>query len=598
VSIDRLIDWWFNMSSSSKNNNISNNSNSSNTISNSSSNSNSSGRSNKKENEATDSATDSAAAAAAVTAEDENTKKRKVWRTVNVSAGGGPPQTMTPEAAAKYIQQATASRGREVKISFGPSRPGPSVSFGSLDLNALKETAVAAAAATAAKHNPKGSTSSNNNNNSKNKTINNINNTINSKDGLPCSEAEMKALMSMFVEIMGMSMDTDKMKKATAQNNTNSNSNTNATTADSKNKKGPVFMFGGNSNGVAPPGWPDQESMAAATAGFFTDGASWEAIRRTYGVINADNDGDDGDGDSMPDLDDMREIFSKAILSGAATANDATSQASDVQTAGVDAATTATAAAAGIRIAPAEWESLEQVAIDDALEAEDRERKSSKKRDKKQRKKMKQKEEASQKAVEAAQKKRDKAILSWRSRVVSACQSGELSKLDSLLQESPLLRKQQPMYDTTMITTEELRLTRSSIIPHLEFMLPNIIAKNRAQLERGKETRHRLATYIISTDLPIAFTPLRSGRSALHAACFHGDLPFVQLVLDKLTEYDDTHSYSVLPESCLNGTCDDSGWAPLHYAAVSGSTDVLELLLANGCDVTTMTDDTHTWRER
>jgi ankyrin repeat protein len=404
-------------------------------------------------------------------------------------------------------------------------------------------------------------------------------------------------------------MDTDKMKKATAQNNTNSNSNSNAnsTTADSKNKKGPVFMFGGNSNGVAPPGWPDQESMAAATAGFFTDGASWEAIRRTYGVTNGD---DDGENDCMPDLDDMREIFSKAILSGAATAQDAKPQASDVQTTGVDAATTATAAAAaaaGIIIAPAEWESLEQVAIDDALEAEDRERKSSKKRDKKQRKKMKQKEEASQKAVEAAQKKRDKAILSWRSRVVSACQSGELSKLDSLLQESPLLRKQQPMYPssspdttttTTTATTEELRLTRSSIVPHLEFMLPNIIAKNRAQLERGKETRHRLATYILSADVPIAFTPLRSGRSALHAACFHGDLPFVQLVLEKVTEYDDTHSYSVLPESCLNGTCDDSGWAPLHYAAVSGSTDVLELLLANGCDVTTMTDDTHTWRER
>src|SRR6056300_870364 len=116
-----------------------------------------------------------------------------MWRTVNVSAGGGPPQSMTPEAAAKYIQQAASQSassrngggGREVKISFGPSRPPSSnhsstssstnttINLGNLDLQALKETAAAAAAGK-----PMGS-----------KTTN--------KDGLPCTEAEMKALMSM-----------------------------------------------------------------------------------------------------------------------------------------------------------------------------------------------------------------------------------------------------------------------------------------------------------------------------------------------------------------------------------------------------------------
>ena len=456
----------------------------------------------------------------------DNQKKRKVWRTVNVSAGGSPAQAMTPEAAAKYIQQATSSRGREVKISFGPSRPpnssnSSSVSFGSLDLAALKETA--AAAATAGKPKKAGK---------------------NKKDGLPCSEAEMKALMSMFVEIMGMSMDPEKLK-----NNISNDTK-------GKNKKGPVFMFGNN----VPP-FVDNE----AAAGFFADGASWEAIRQTYAAAQAHaDDDDDDDDDSVPDLslDEMRaELHRRTIMSSLS------SQGADT------------------KIPSGEWESLEQVAIDDDLENEGKERKAEKKRDKKNRKKQKQKEEAAQKAADAAQKKREKSILSWRSRVVSACQSNEVSKLESLLQESPLRK-----------LPDEDKINRSSVIPHLEFLLPNSIAKNRSLLERGKEARLRLATYILTTDVPIAFSSLRTGRNALHTACFHGDVQFVQAVLDKLNSYDDTDSF--LPDSCLNATCNDSGWAPLHYAAVSGSTEVFEALLAGGCDISTITDDTHTWRER
>ena len=153
-----------------------------------------------------------------------------------------------------------------------------------------------------------------------------------------------------------------------------------------------------------------------------------------------------------------------------------------------------------------------------------------------------------------------------------------------------------PSNSGNTISPDEEKLTRSLIIPHLEFLLPNSIAKNRSQLERGKEARKRLASYILSTDIPIAFTPLRTGRPALHTACFNGDLHFVQLVLEKLSCYD--NSDDLLPESYLNTTCGDSGWAPIHYAALSGSTEILECLLAGGCNVTTITDDTHTWRER
>lgn len=455
---------------------------------------------------------------------DATQKKRKMGQNAKNSR-----RALSPDTAAKFIQQAKSRK--DVKITFGPSRPPPnnnrSVNFGAMDLEALKETAAAAAATK-----PRSSKGGRKN-----------------KDGLPCSEAEMKALMSMFVEIMGMSMDSDKVQAP--RNNTD-------------NKKGPVLMFG-NSNGVPipPGGWSEAsaETMAAATAGFFADGGSWEALRRTYGAVNGAYDDDYDDDDSTPDLDEMRDMFKAQQRSHI----EAMKKAGD--------------------ISPSEWESIEQVAMDNAMEAEDRARKASKKREKRQRKKERQKEEAAQKAAEAAQKKREKAILSWRSRVVSACQANEVTKLDTLLQESPLRK-----------TPDEETISRSFILPHLEFLLPNSIAKNISQLDRGKEARKRLVEYLLSSDVPLVFKPLRSGRTALHSACFHGDIQFLRLALDRVGTYEDTESQ--IPKSCMNLRCSDSGWSPLHYAAVSGSKEVLETLLAAGCDTSTITDDTHTWRER
>mmetsp|Transcript_10294 Transcript_10294/g.24680 ORF Transcript_10294/g.24680 Transcript_10294/m.24680 type:complete len:1250 (+) Transcript_10294:257-4006(+) len=524
---------------------------------------------------------------------DSNQKKRKMWRTVNVTAGSGPSQSMTPEAAAKYIQQAASQSassrnsngGREVKISFGPSRPpsnssnsnnnsssnnsnnSRSINLGNLDLQALKETAAAAAAASK----PKGGGKHSNNNNN--------------KDGLPCTEAEMKALMSMFVEIMGMSMDSEKMK---AKNNHNNNNN----------KKGPVFMFGNSNGGIPMPpgGWSDAsaETMAAATAGFFADGASWEAIRRTYGGMMNDNDDyddddddddnddyedgsdeEDDDDDSLPNLDDMRQLFQAQQKSHFEAMARSRMNSSSGSSSGFNR-----------EIPPSDWESLEQVAMDDALEAEERARKAAKKREKKQRKKQKQKEEAAQKAAEAAMKKKEKAILSWRSRVVSACQSGEVSKLDALLHESPL--RKAPDEESSL-------LSRSHILPHLEFLLPNSVAKNRSLLNRGKESRKKLAEYVLCQDIPIVFQPLRSGRTALHSACFQGDLQFLKLVLERVRDYEDTEDR--IPSNYLDQTCTESGWSLLHYASVAGSTEILEILLQEGCNIATITDDTHTWRK-
>jgi ankyrin repeat protein len=45
-------------------------------------------------------------------------------------------------------------------------------------------------------------------------------------------------------------------------------------------------------------------------------------------------------------------------------------------------------------------------------------------------------------------------------------------------------------------------------------------------------------------------------------------------------------------QNCLDLQCQDLGWSPLHYAAVAGWNDVVELLLAGGCDLRSPSDPT------
>mmetsp|Transcript_25261 Transcript_25261/g.59123 ORF Transcript_25261/g.59123 Transcript_25261/m.59123 type:complete len:1270 (+) Transcript_25261:343-4152(+) len=523
-------------------------------------------------------------------------------------------------------KRSTGRGGTEVKISFGPSRPPstsssngggngsgrststhhqhsshlpPSsaaaaasmaammsgahgnISFGDINLDELKEKAAAAAADQKAFRN---------------------------KNGLPCTEAEMKALMSMFVEIMGMSMNNNSKEGGNGSapgvgtfnsgnimysngddrnfhHSANSNSNPRSS---HPNGDGPVFSFGANpmdasslavvaaaASGAAPGMIPDH--MAAATAGFFADGASWEALRRTYAAAEQMALAEDDDEDDE-DFENRELTFEELefLLHHRKQKEEAAKLAS--------------------QFASGDWESLEQVAINDHLMSatDDKERKAAKKREKKQRRKAKLKEEAAQKAAEAAQKKREKAIVSWRSRVVSACQSNEVAKLDGLLQESPLRKLMEENKDNE---TNRSYLSTSCIIPHLEFLLPNSVAKNRTQVERGTEARLRLAEYILHTELSLAFKPLRTGRTALHTACFHGDLRFLQLLLEKTESYTPKEGENPILESFLDLRCNESGWSPIHYASMSGSSEILELLLARGCDLSTTTDVTHTWRE-
>lgn len=527
-------------------------------------------------------------------------------------------------------------KGSEVKISFGPSRPPSDTSNGSRGIF-INGTSMPSAAAIAAAMRATTSGTTTTAGSSGTRTTKTTTTTPSSssiryggidieslkeratvataaasssgqrgfrnRQGLPCTEAEMKALMGMFVEIMGMSVNNDngeqgttttappRMASASIRGESGGTGrekrpDTKGSFYAASTNAGPIFSFGPHPDDTYSIGNPDtthispmmMEQMAAATAGFFADGGSWEALRRTYATADQLDETDDYDEDDYDDDDDdesyeNRELTFEEIeyLLHHRKQNEEASRLAS-------------------QFASGDWESLEQVAITD-LDSDDREKKATKKREKKQRRKAKQKEEAAQKAAEAAIKKREKAIVSWRSRVVSACQSNETAKLDGLLQESPLRNLQDEESD------DGDNLATSAVTSHLEFLFPNVVAKNRAHVERGVEARLRLARYILDLELPLAFKPLRSGRTSLHTACFHGDVQFVTFLLSKLETYQPERGEETIPRNVLNVTCDESGWSPLHYAAMSGSSQTLELLLAKGCEVTTPTDVKHTWRE-
>ena len=112
------------------------------------------------------------------------------------------------------------------------------ICFGDIDLEALKEKAAAAAAGQ--------------------KTFRN-------KHGLPCTEAEMKALMGIFVEIMGMSMNGSNNSKGGGNAGTFGAGKmvySNDDTDSHKNGGGPVFSFGAN-----PMDASSLAAMAAAASG-------------------------------------------------------------------------------------------------------------------------------------------------------------------------------------------------------------------------------------------------------------------------------------------------------------------------------------------
>jgi Ankyrin repeats (3 copies) len=505
--------------------------------------------------------------------------------------------SMTLEEASKYISDnndsgdnnmSSSPTSKSGRVSFGPERP-PSKSKNNNNNNAIPSSAAsspsmdyasmaAAMAAMGAGSTARSTTfnlgdldaawkksSSNNNNSANNKSSERRSNSSN-PNGMPCTEEEMKALMGMFMEIMGMSMSSTS---------TSPNSNKNKEESPSSactSKAGPYFSFGDGGDANMPDG---MSAAAAAAAAFFPDGSSWEALRRTYAAAEqVAKGGDQNDGDN--DENNDRELTFEEVeyLLQQRKQKEASALKLDNEYSSGD------------------WESLEQVSIDDQTQNDDddsKERKVAKKREKKNRRKAKHKEEAAQKAAEMEQKKREKATLSWRSRVISATQSNDTIKLEALLKESPLRKLDE--------RESSMHLSNAGVTAHFEFLLPNTIPKNRANTERGAEARLRLARFVLDYDVRLAFEPLRTGRTAFHTACFYGDLQFVDLVLQLVEAYEKEKGKVLIPNEYFDTPCLESGWTPLHYAAISCSSDIVERLLLRGCDSSATTDPTHTWKK-
>ena len=265
----------------------------------------------------------------------------------------------------------------------------------------------------------------------------------------------------------------------------------------------------------------------------------------------------------------------------------------------------------------------ERLALE-AAEAEEREKKAAKKRDKKSRQKERAKKEAEEKATAAAIKKREKGITSWRSRVVGACSgTGDAKKMDILVGESPYKNYvYDPNIDVQLVQgNRSLKQCQEEyLLIQLGWFLPNCLQKYQssssstattatAQPFSNNQAREKLLKYIISQSLDVILhqSPndghdhhllvnlINHHKNAIHLAAYNNDVNFIEWVINSQKSSSEqgkrlsSDGDSLFMEH-LEGLCSDGGWSPLHYATAGGATNVVELLLAEGVNVTTRTN--------
>jgi hypothetical protein len=142
----------------------------------------------------------------------------KPQRTIQVKIGNQEAKSMTPDQAADYLKSIAASSSgffggsglhREVKMTFDNGSTSTVAlpralngSTGGNSVNASKSNAALLFNGTVRS--------------SSQASINNGMSTTTRADGMPCSEKEMKALMSMFVEIMGLHMNIERLNQVSA----------------------------------------------------------------------------------------------------------------------------------------------------------------------------------------------------------------------------------------------------------------------------------------------------------------------------------------------------------------------------------------------
>ena len=239
-----------------------------------------------------------------------------------------------------------------------------------------------------------------------------------------------------------------------------------------------------------------------------------------------------------------------------------------------------------------------------AAEEEARQAKAMKKKDKKARKKERAKKEAEAKSAAAAKKKREKTISSWRSRVVAACTSGDCSKMEALLSESPYKNYTFQPSDVVEDTGENIPQNEEEyLIQQLEWFLPNVLQKYPRDVPLGKppfegnQARELLGRYVMETCFDTVCN-LGSDmmRNAIHTASYRNDVEFLQWAIEQknvefLMANEDGEFPIEYPYSdALDSLCDDAGWSPLHYAVAAGNTGVVEVLLEAFCDIQTRSD--------
>ena len=221
-------------------------------------------------------------------------------------------------------------------------------------------------------------------------------------------------------------------------------------------------------------------------------------------------------------------------------------------------------------------------------EDDEKAKRAAKKREKKQRKKEKERREAAIKAADASIKKREKSIISWQSRMVTAFTGGEVKKVDALITENPFKEGKKLQLDPDIIEylDEKVPSHSDEVNDSMEWLLNSCVVKNTIA-GKGKawlEARTKLCKFIADMAYPVIFEQKGDTKSALHRACFTGDFTFVKMVIG--------HENS--PKDCLDRPCEELGWNTLHYASVGGQSDVVELLLQSGCGVGSCTNPTLT----
>lgn len=421
------------------------------------------------------------------------------------------------------------------------------------------------------------------------KNVQNHRSSSNKNNPLSVKDSEVMAvMMSMFGDMLSKSRSS--ATKVTIQKESvvkikrkNSNGNANP---DGENEKD-VYSHNARTSGsfkLPPPSsdWPPGIKEAAAAAIRSVHGNAWFTGNDGWSDVDVDLEEEDHDDDSIPDLFPFTNETSPKVQE-----NDREYRLRKERELQKNHEASLKAAEELIR----EEEEAEKA----QLEASERSSKAAKKREKKQRKKARERKEAAIKDAEAAIKLREKDISTWKSRIVTACSVGDAKKLESLIANTPFRDGKGLQFDDEIVKElQEVKAPLSfdeEVRETLKWLLVNCIWKTSMEKEKissGSDARFKLTSYITRTSFPLVFEPgvLSTAldglsRSVFHNGSFLGDLPFMHAVLDQNTIRKDKDRTQLH----WNKLCDDLGWGAIHYAAVGGQSELVDLFLNAGCDV-------------